>query len=70
MQVSEADRRLVIELNQDDRALNPVVIDRIVLRSADPGEVGAIQTSATVIVHSKDRRLSLLGVERRQKANG
>jgi hypothetical protein len=31
---------LVVELDQDDRAVDPVVEDAVVGRPADPGEVG------------------------------
>ena len=39
IEVSKSNGSLMIELNQDDGAVNPVVVDRVVLRSADPSEI-------------------------------
>src|SRR5918997_1312315 len=44
------DRRLVVELDQHHRALDPVVEDAVRTRPADPGEVGLVQM-LTNLVH-------------------
>ena len=39
----QRDRRLMIELDQDHRAVDPVVEDGIAPRGADPGEVRGVE---------------------------
>ena len=42
-QVPDAHGPLVVELDQDDRAVDAVVEDRVVARAADPGETGLVE---------------------------
>src|SRR2546428_14045204 len=41
--VGERDPGLVVELDQDDRAVDAVVEDAVLLAAAHPGEVGLLQ---------------------------
>ena len=42
-EMPDADGPLVVELDQDDRAVDAVVEDRVVAGAANPGEVGVIE---------------------------
>ena len=44
--MSKADRGLMIKLDQDDGAVNPVIVDGVVFGPTDPGEVGVVEMGA------------------------